>query len=119
MLAETAVVLLTLAAAMITAAAQYLFKRAIPKFGLSVREIVMLLKNRSILLGLFAYVVSLFLYLIALGSGQLSFVYPLFSSTFIFVMLISHFAFNERISARRMVGVLLILAGISMIALTY
>ena len=119
MLSEPAIITATLAAALVAALAQYLFKRSVPRFGIGFGGITKLLMNRNVLLGLLIYVLSLAFYLLALGSGELSFVYPLFSSTFIFVMLISKFTFKERLSAYRILGVLLILLGISMISLTY
>lgn len=119
MLSETSIIIVTLVAAMIAAVAQYLFKSAMPKFRFNLHDILGLLKNRSILLGLLIYLASLGLYLVALDSGQLSFVYPLFSSTFVFIMLISYLVFKERIGWGRWAGVLLIILGISLISLSY
>ena len=63
------------------------------------------------------YGTSFVIYLIALGHASLVFVYPAFSSSFIFVMLISAFFLKERISARRAAGMMLIVLGITLIAL--
>lgn len=112
MLSTPYVVAVTLIAAAIVAYAQYVFKRAVPKFSFNTKGLVSLFTNKNVLFGMFAYGVGLIFYLVALGSGQLSFVYPAFSTTFIFVILISHFKLGERIGYKRLAGVLFILLGI-------
>ncbi len=116
MLSVTDVVILTVIAAAIVAYAQYVFKKAIPKFRFNASEVFALARNRNVVLGILIYVVGLVFYLAALGSDQLSFVYPAFSSTFIFVILISHFKLKERISAMRFAGIALIIIGIVLVS---
>lgn len=114
MLAAAYVVILTVIAAAIVAFAQYLFKKSVPKFKFNASGILSLITNRKVVVGVLIYMVGLVFYLTALGSGELSFVYPAFSSTFIFVILISHFALNEKTGYRRIFGVLLIILGITL-----
>lgn len=116
MLAVIDVIFLTLVAAALVAYAQYIFKRAIPKFKFNLRGIIELATNRGFIVGMLIYVVGLVFYLLALGSDQLSFVYPAFSSTFIFVILISHFKLKEKVSAVRLAGVVMILLGIALVS---
>lgn len=52
-------------------------------------------------------------------NGDLSFVYPTFASSFIFVILFSKFGVGERIGITRVAGVLLIVVGIAIIAMTF
>ncbi len=118
MLSTMEVVALTVLAAAVVAFAQYLFKKGVPKFSASIGGVMSLLGNRLVVAGALTYMAGLGVYLVALGSGQLSFVYPAFSSTFIFVILISHFKLNERIGYLRIGGVALIIIGIIVIALT-
>ncbi len=110
------VIVLTVVAAAIVAYAQYVFKRGVHKFTLNLSGMVSLLRNRMVIIGGVVYVIGLGFYLVALGSGELSFVYPAFSSTFIFVIIISHFALKERIGYARLSGILLIIAGIALVS---
>ena len=119
MLGMFAIVLLTLTAALAAAFAQYLFKRSLKAFKLDLKGIISLASNRGIIIGGIIYLASLAVYLVALGSGQLTFVYPTFASTFVFVLLISHFALREKVTRIRALGMLLIIAGIAIVALTY
>lgn len=108
---------LTATAALLAAIAQYIFKLHMKRFSFSIGGILDMLLTRQIILGLFIYGTSFVIYLIALGHASLVFVYPAFSSSFIFVMLISAFFLKERISARRAAGMMLIVLGITLIAL--
>lgn len=119
MLSEMAIVALTLFSALVAAVAQYLFKQHMPRFNANANELFLLAKNRMIMLGLLIYIFSLGVYLYALGSGQLSFVYPTFASVFVFVLLISKFKLHEQISMRRAIGVALVMIGIIMVVITY
>ncbi len=92
MATEIYLIITTLFAAAIAALAQYLFKRSVPRFRLGLEGVRALLTEKGIWAGGLAYLASLAIYLKALGSGELSFVYPTFASTFVFVALISHFA---------------------------
>jgi uncharacterized membrane protein len=117
MLSVVEVIAVTVVSAAIVAGAQYLFKKGVPKFSASIAGILSLAHNRMVIAGIVVYVAGLLVYLVALGSEQLSFVYPAFSSTFIFVILISHFKLNERITTARLAGVALIIVGILLVSL--
>ncbi len=113
------VIAITLVAAIIVAVAQYQFKRNLEKFHFNKGHLIKLVKNKGILIGVGLYIISLLVYLVALHYGQLSFVYPTFASSFIFITLVSKYALKERVTLARACGILLILAGIAMVALTY
>ncbi len=119
MLSELEIMLTTLAAALIAATAQYLFKKSVPKFELSPRGIKHLLSSAGIWIGGILYIGSLAVYLEALGSGELSFVYPTFASTFIFIALISYFLLKEEMGPKRVAGIALVFIGIALVALSY
>ncbi|MGI0141726.1 MAG: EamA family transporter [Candidatus Micrarchaeales archaeon] len=99
--------------------AQYNFKKEMPQFRLTKEGIMSILRKRDIVMGLVIYVVSLGIYLVALSFGELSVVYPIFASVFVFVMLVSHQMLKERISRGRVLGVILIITGIVLTALTF
>lgn len=99
--------------------AQFVFKTQMPKFGMNTREIVAILRNKKILTAGVIYVISLLIYLGALSFGQLSIVYPIFASVFVFVMLVSRHLLKELMSPVRVLGLILIISGIVLTALTY
>jgi len=120
MFSELEVVAITLIAAIIAAFAQYYFKRYLEKFNMKIKEIIHIIKERHILFGLFLYAISFLLYLYALhGAPVVSFVYPIFASTFIFVFIISKYWLGEPIGTMRLIGMVLIVIGIGLIAMTY
>jgi drug/metabolite transporter (DMT)-like permease len=119
MLGETYIILFTTLAAAVAAVSQYLLKNSIHKFKLSISGVLSLLRNRGVVVGVALYIGSAVFYLSALDSGALSFVYSIFSSTFIFVLLLSYFLLKEKLSAGRLAGTALIIIGIIIIALTY
>lgn len=112
------VVFITLIAALIAAASQLLYKKGLKVKLDSFRHVIGAFKDRNMLLGFSGYLVSLVIYLYALANAPLSFVYPTFASTFIFVTLISHFVLKEKITTVRALGVLLIFVGIAIVATT-
>ncbi len=116
MFSTSTVIILTLIAAAVVAYAQYIFKKAVPKFKFNIQGLLGLLRNRQILVGTVVYTVGLVFYLLALSSGDLSFIYPAFSSTFIFVILISHFKLKEQITPTRVGGIALIILGIALVS---
>ncbi len=119
MTSELLIIGITLLAAIVAALAQYLFKRSVPTFDFNRVHMRNLLLNKGLWAGGMAYLISLVIYLKALGSGQLSFVYPTFASTFIFIALISHFVLREKLSMGRIAGIGLVVLGIVIVALTY
>ncbi|MDE1874381.1 MAG: hypothetical protein KGI04_04695 [Candidatus Micrarchaeota archaeon] len=120
MLGAVGVIGITLVAAVLAAAAQYLYKRGIGKFTFNLGEIIDEFKKREILFGGILYVLSLVIYLYALDNAPLiSFVYPVFASTFVFVLLISKLVFRERINLHRAAGMAFIVIGIAVISLTF
>jgi multidrug transporter EmrE-like cation transporter len=119
MLSVALVILITLAAAVIAAAAQYIFKKSAKEFKLNIEGIINTFKRRSTLLGLTMYLISLIVYLYALHETPIvSFVYPVFASSLIFVLLISMYALKERVNLHRVLGIILILLGIVIISFT-
>jgi uncharacterized membrane protein len=110
------VVIITIFAAMLVSIAQYLFKRNMSAFRMNRREILGIIRNRAIVAGILIYIASFGVYLVALKSGELSYVYPIFSSAFVFVTLISIFTLKEKVNAFRILGILLVVAGIAIVA---
>jgi len=112
------VIFITLVAAILASLSQILFKTGITKRIRSMQAMIALLRQKRVLLGLTGYVTSLVIYLFALSGTQLSLVYPIFASTFIFVTLLSAVLLKEKISLLRAVGVAVVFAGIIMVTMT-
>jgi len=66
--------------------------------------------------GILCYFVSMVLWLKALKLAELSYVYPFISLNFVILTLIGALLFHEHVSALRVMGVMLIVAGIIMVA---
>ena len=111
------VIFLTLLAALVSSFAQLMFKRSVKKID-SFFQLVSLLRNRGILVGLFCYLIGFLLYITALSHGELSIVFPVFASSFIFVTIISAVTLKEKITLMRAAGVLMIFIGITIVAIS-
>lgn len=119
LLGEASEVLITLGAAALAAFGQYVFKSHVKAFGRNISEIIGVLTERHMLGGILIYALSLGVYLYALRDAGISFVYPIFASSFIFVALIAKYVFRERMRMTRVAGILLIVFGIIIVAATY
>ncbi len=119
MLGELDIILLTIVAAAIAAVSQYFMKSSVHRFQLSPSGILSLLRNKGVMAAIGLYITGSVFYLLALDSGQLSFIYSIFASTFVFVLLISYFALREKVSKARLIGTALIILGVIIIAITY
>jgi drug/metabolite transporter (DMT)-like permease len=111
------IITLTLFSALIASLAQLLFKKKLPQKA-TMKTIIRAVFTPSIILGLVGYGASLAVYLYALSSADLSIVYPIFASSFIFTTILSAIVLKEKISARRAAGIVLIFIGVSIIALS-
>jgi multidrug transporter EmrE-like cation transporter len=73
--------------------------------------------NWGIVAGIAVYGLSSILFIPALRGGDLSVLYPLVASSYIWVSIWSALFLKERISAFKIVGIVLIIAGISCIGI--
>ena len=108
-----AIVLIVLATAL-TSTGQILFKMASEKFGFSVAGTI---GNGTLISGLAVYLLASLLLLLSLQRGELSVIYPIIATGFVWVSLFSVFFFNETPSIFKIVGVASIIAGITLISL--
>ena len=107
------IILLVLFCALLGAFGQIFFKLSSGTFSISLDG---LLKNWKFLLGAFLYASSAILFIYSLKHGNLSLLYPLIATSYIWVTLLSFFILKEPISLINFVGVGFILAGIALIA---
>ena len=104
-------------------AGQFLFKGGAESLNVSVSGVTgpliliwRMLTNPSIFLGLFCYGLSTVFYILTLKEKEISFVYPLISSSYILVLLCSWLFKHEAISPIRWAGVLVIILGVILIS---
>ena len=88
-------------------------KKASSKFRISSQ-----IKNINLIIGLFFYGFSTLIFLFALKFGELSIIYPLVSLTYVWVVLLSYFKLHESLNKFKIIGILLIVLGVSLIAYT-
>jgi drug/metabolite transporter (DMT)-like permease len=79
--------------------------------GSVIGELIKLVFNPLVFLGLVLYIISTIVWLIALSKTTLSFVYPFAALIFILVMLSARIVFLEPIPTLRYFGILLICLG--------
>ena len=89
---------------------------AIDNFSIS--GIVSMFLHPLVFLGLLMYGLSTIFWLIALSQKDLSYVYPFIALTFIIVLLLSKFLLHENVGIYRIVGTLIIIAGLIIVVNT-
>lgn len=68
--------------------------------------------------GFVAYAASMVLWLFALSRVELSYAFPFVSLSYVGIVLVARFGLGERIDRRRVVGSVLIVAGVILVSLT-
>jgi multidrug transporter EmrE-like cation transporter len=70
----------------------------------------------NVIIGLLFYAVSTVFWLIALSKIELSVAYPMLSMGYILLMILSYFLLNESITMYKVIGTLLVVAGVTLIS---
>ncbi len=71
--------------------------------------------NPFVLLGIFAYIVSVGVWLLVLSRVEVSFAYPLLSVGYIVNAIAGYYLFQENLSVSRITGILIIVAGVYLV----
>lgn len=108
-------IFLVLIATLISALGSLYFKIGSEK--LSRKNLKNLMKNYGLIKGVILYGISSVFYITALKFGELSFIYPLVSLSYIWVSLLSIKFLNEKMNFWKWSGVFLIITGVSFIGL--
>jgi len=109
---EYLVILLVLVCAFLGAMGQIFFKLASKEFSLN---LLSLIKNYNFLIGAFLYAVSAILFVYSLKFGNLSILYPIIATSYIWVTLLASIILNEPFPIFKWIGIILILTGIIII----
>jgi len=68
--------------------------------------------------GVLLYGLSMVVFVLALRGGELSVLYPLVATSYIWVVLLARLLLGERMDSWKWAGVLLIIAGVALVGLT-
>ena len=79
-------------------------------------DIWAILTNVHLWMGIIAYGIGAILLLIALRWGELTVLYPIFATSFIWVILIGYFALGEQLTFLKIFGILFIVSGVIFIS---
>lgn len=120
------VILLILLSEIWNTAGQILFKKSTNSVdvgkihGLSghVSYIRGLLTKKAIWVGFFFQVLCVATWIVALAQADLSFVFPIGSIQYIFILFGAHYFLGEKIDKMKFIGTLLVVAGIVIIAVS-
>lgn len=97
---------------LVNASAQTLYKIGSANLGID-----MLLTNYYLWFGLFLYGISALMLVVALKYGELSVLYPVIATSFIWVNLIARYFFNEEVGFLKWLGIVSIMFGLTLIGL--
>lgn len=115
---QTRALLMVLCCTIIGAAAQILLKKGTAALGENpslMQTAVGIFTNRLLFTGYALYGMSAVLLVMALRLGELSLLYPVFTLTYVWVMLLSHFVFQESLNPLKLVGVAVIMCGVAIL----
>lgn len=101
---------LILFCALLTSTAQILWKT-----GSKTLSINTFLTNIPLMIGFFLYAIAAITLIISLRYGELSVLYPFFSTSYVWVSLLSIYFLNEAITGWKWVGIAMIILGICFI----
>ena len=97
-----------------TSIAQVLYKLASGKLEFN---IISLITNYYLISGMILYLIGAFIMIAALKGGEVSVLYPIIATSYIWVSLLSSYFFNESLNLFRWAGVFAILIGIIFISI--
>ncbi len=105
---------LILMSTLLNATAQILYKLGADKFAF---DIYSLATNYYVVAGLITYAVSAAIMIVALRYGELSLLYPIIATGYIWVTIATVYLLNESFNVYKLIGILMIIAGVSLIGL--
>lgn len=97
-----------------SAMATFFLKLAAPKMSFN---IVKLIRNWKLIIGLFLYGIGTIIALFALRGGELSILYPVVALQYVWTNIISKIYLSEKITLLKWIGVACIIIGVSIIGL--
>lgn len=77
---------------------------------------IQVMANPFVIMGLFAYVVSVMVWLLVLSRVEVSYAYPMLSVGYIVNAVAAYYLFQEDMSFTRITGILIIIAGVYLVS---
>jgi len=87
------------------------------KVRFDINGIIKILKNYKLLIGIFLYGVSSIFFVLSLRIGELSFIYPVTSASYIFISLLSVYFLREKMNQYKWIGICFIILGVALVSL--
>jgi len=97
----------------LTSSAQLLYKTGAERLSL---DIIALITNWPLISGMFLYGIGAVLLIIALKHGEVTVLYPIIATSYIWVVLFSWILFGESLGLLKILGILAIVGGIILIS---
>ncbi|MEA2003526.1 MAG: EamA family transporter [archaeon] len=112
---ESKIALITLVAfcALIGATGQIFFKQASADISTDIKSWIY---NYKLMIGITLYAIATIFFVAALKYGNLSILYPIIATSYIWVALFSKVFLHEPFPAFKWIGILLIIAGVGIVA---
>jgi multidrug transporter EmrE-like cation transporter len=114
---------LILLGVLLNAGAQLLLKAGMSQIGHFEFKLVnvvpiglKVIENWPIVTGLFAYVISVIVWLMVLSRVQVSYAYPMLSIGYVVNAIAAYYLFGEDLSVMRIIGIFVIIAGVWLVA---
>ncbi len=120
---------LVLLCTLVTTSAQIFLKTgadALPKFsffldlikGINIFQLLFIfLTNWQLLVGISLYAIGAVILILAFKGGEVTVIYPIFASSYIWVSLLSVYFFSEPLGLLKLAGIFIVISGITFIAL--
>lgn len=102
-------IVVVLIAAVLGAFGQLSFKLSSDKLSLKIIELI---RNYYLIIGLVLYAIATVIFIVSLKAGELSVLYPLISTNYIWTVLLAKKFLNEDINVYKWSGVILIVLGV-------
>ncbi len=107
-------IIVTLIACFIGAFGPMYLKRASGKLSFNIIELI---KNKDLIIGIFLYGIATIIFIPALKFGQLSVLYPLVATTYMWSTLIAIKFLGEKMNKFKWIGIIVIIIGVSLIGI--
>ncbi len=104
---------------LLTVIGQLLLKKGMGQYhDFRLMQILKLIRNKAVIIGIIAYATSLLLWLIVLSKLELSYAYPMISLNYFFIALFSKLIFKEHVSKKRWLSIFVIVLGVILVSLS-
>ncbi len=109
---DVLIIFIVLFCALLGAAGQILFKIASNKFSFNP---LMWITNFPLIMAVFLYGLSAILFVWSLKYGDVSIIYPIFATSYVWVCFFAYWYLGEPLSELKVIGTLMIILGIFLI----